>query len=527
MSSNVKIEIAAEYTGKPAFLQATKNVSALEKSVKSLGKSFAAIFVTGKIATFARDAAKAFAEDQKSAALLSNTVKNLGLSLSSLELEKFVQKLQSTSGVLDQELRPALQKLLTTTGSIVKSEELLAQAIDISRGSGQDLATVVADLSNAYVGNTRGLRKYALGLTQAELKAASFADIQAKLNKQFSGSSAAYLDTYAGKLDLLNTAADNAKETIGAGLFDAFAAIGGGKDVQDAIKNIDTIANGLANIVRLGGQVVGVFTSLYKAIDYIGTLGGLLGTNGTLFGGKGKTSTNRSSSPAGSWAKTQQQKAAEAAATKRAQELAKATTKQTAELKKQALAKKQSALFDMEQIQLIAALKGKLSEEDRNRVLLQLALLQGNEEAAAKLSTQVANAIDKTGNLAKYLQTLPDANNPFKNWDAYLQGIIEKMKSISGGAGGTGSGGNTQVSPTTPIDPINPPDFSKYGWEGLLPNIASGSFGGMGGNISDASGFAGVIKVVVDGKEIASTLQNQSLSGNNTTVDRLYGSFAV
>jgi hypothetical protein len=80
-----------------------------------------------------------------------------------------------------------MQTLLTTTGSLVNSQKMLAQAVEISRGSGVELSTVVQDLNNAFVGNTKGLKKYNLGLTQAELKVASFADIQKKLNDQFSG----------------------------------------------------------------------------------------------------------------------------------------------------------------------------------------------------------------------------------------------------------------------------------------------------------------------------------------------------
>ncbi len=48
-----------------------------------------------------------------------------------------------------------------------------------------------------------------------------FADVQEKLNKQFSGANAAYLDTYAGKMGVLGTAAGEASEIIGKGLIDA------------------------------------------------------------------------------------------------------------------------------------------------------------------------------------------------------------------------------------------------------------------------------------------------------------------
>jgi hypothetical protein len=101
----------------------------------------------------------------------------------------------------------------------------------------------------------------------------------------------------------------------------------------------------------------------------------------------------------------------------------------TAEQKKQAMAKKQSALFDLEQIGIIAALKGDISEEERLRLNLQLALLTGNDAMATKLSAQLANSIDQTGNLARYLATLPEANNPFKNFESYLDAIYKNWSS--------------------------------------------------------------------------------------------------
>jgi hypothetical protein len=82
----------------------------------------------------------------------------------------------------------------------------------------------------AYVGQTRGLRKYSLGLSQAELKTMSFADVQKRLTKQFSGANAQYLTTYAGKMGILSNAAGEAQETIGKGLVDALTLLAGEGD---------------------------------------------------------------------------------------------------------------------------------------------------------------------------------------------------------------------------------------------------------------------------------------------------------
>jgi len=160
-------------------------VDVLDKSVKKLGKSLAAVFGAQQLLKFAKNASMAFIEDEKAANRLALAVKNLGLEFETPRIERFISDLSRATGVTDDELRPAMQRLLQTTGSVTKSQELLAQATDIAAGSGVAYETVANDLAMAYVGQTRGLRKYSLGLTQAELKIMKFTDLQERLNKQF------------------------------------------------------------------------------------------------------------------------------------------------------------------------------------------------------------------------------------------------------------------------------------------------------------------------------------------------------
>jgi hypothetical protein len=236
--ADLRIDLAAEFKGKKAFKEADKATSGLEKAVGSLGKKLIAVFAVQKIAAFGKASVKAFIEDEKAVTKLNTAVKNLGLELSAPSINKYIDNLSKVSGVADDELRPAFQALITTTGSVTASQKALQQAIDISAGSGIELTTVSQDLANAYVGNTKGLKKYNLGLTQAQLKTASFADISEKLNKQFSGANATYLETYAGKIALLSVAAGEAQEKIGQGIIDLAMAVTGAGDVEQLIQQI-------------------------------------------------------------------------------------------------------------------------------------------------------------------------------------------------------------------------------------------------------------------------------------------------
>jgi len=240
-------------------------------------------------------------------------------------------------------------------------------------------------------------------------------------------------------MDVLTLATENAKETIGAGLVDAFAKIAGGSTATDAAQTIDNIAKAINALTSSLGFAASGLVKLYRGLDYLTSFGGLTGANGSLAGMlESKPSTNRSKSPAGTAARTAQQRAAEAAAAKRAKELAALTTKQvkatkslTDEQKKQAALKKAQSIFDLEQIQIIAALKGNISEEDRTRLQAQAAILNGNADLATKLTKDILMAQDSTGKLYQYFLSIPTAKNPFAFLDDWIADFQKKLNSLT------------------------------------------------------------------------------------------------
>lgn len=521
------VQIAAEFTGKKAFKEADKGISNLTNSAKKMAGVLGVALSTKAVIDFGKASVKAFTEDQAAAQKLAKVVDNLGLSFANSDIAKFIDGLSKTSGVTDDELRPAFQALLTTTGSLINSQKMLAQAIDISRGSGVDLATVSQDLANAYVGNTKGLKKYNLGLTQAELKTASFVQIQEKLNEQFQGSNAAYLETYAGKMQLLTTAAGEAQEKIGGALVQALQDVFGAADITELIGKIDILSSKVSNMIDtlawkwkkfwFATSDKAILSGLNPFSNYVES--GLAKIDAEHAAAKWKTAMEKAigfgpdfRSPAG--ANQAKLTAAEIAAKKRQQEILKAQQKNTAELKKQAQTKKQNALFDMEQIQLVAALQGKLSKEDEDRVRLKLALLQGNEELAAKLSAKIADSIDKTGELKHWLTTLPNANNPFEGWDTWLTAFKANLATVTGVKPNTA----TVTNPMIPVATTGT-DYGGNVLGSLVPNFTPPSAGTYG------TGSTGSVTIQIDGKTIASALLDQSLSGNQAYVDRRTGGF--
>jgi hypothetical protein len=523
----IKIATTLDATG---LNKADKAVNKFNRTVGRLGRNLGLALGTTAIIAYGRASVKAFAADEAAAKRLSTAVDNLGLSLSQSRVTSFVKDLETSSAIADDVLRPALQALLTTTGSLTKSQELLSNAIQISRASGIDLATVSEDLAKGFVGVTRGLRKYNTGLTQAELKSKSFNEILGIMLARSAGAAEEYLTTTSYKLQVLAVAAGNAQETIGEGLVDALARIGGGTEASDAAKAINNIAKAINSITGAVGSAIGGVTKLYgKLNNFVQNFDPIIGGS---IASENLTKSARSKSPAGTAARIAQQRQAEAAAAKRAQELAALTKKQvasskalTAEQKKQTALKKAGSIFDLEQIQIIAALQGKLSKEDELRLKAQLALLNGNEVVATALTKQILMAQDQTGNLYKLFLALPDARNPF----AYLEGYLDML------AGKAASILSTPAAVMAAPSSSQPSKIIVGGTIIDLPttNVPAGGFSQLAAQGAGASGgFSSVVAnamaqqtvvVQIDGKAVASALQDSSLSGIGSTVNRTGG----
>ena len=162
---------------------ARKGLNSLSKAAKTLGIAYGAF----EAIKFSKNAVKAFAEDQKAAGALSKTLENLGQSYAIISTAGFIQKLQNTTGILDDELRPAFVQLVNSTLDAKKAQDLLSIALDVSAGTTKDLQTVSVALSKAAIGEKAAIGKLGVGLNAAQLKTMSLADITDYLTKKFDG----------------------------------------------------------------------------------------------------------------------------------------------------------------------------------------------------------------------------------------------------------------------------------------------------------------------------------------------------
>ena len=385
------VNAVTTFDGK-ALTKGQKQIAGFEKNVKNLAKAFGLTFSAAALAQYGKNAVKAFAAEDAQVKQLTQSLKNLGLSFATQDVKQYLDVLEQATGVNKDQLQPALQKILQTTGDIAKSQEILALALDTSAGSGQDLASVSQVLAQAYVGNNRGLRTLNIGLTQAEIKTANFADIQEKLLKIFGGQAAVAADTYTGKLNKLTIAAENASEEIGRGLIGALEGLAGADGNLDPLidkMNKLSVATGDFISVLFGGKTKDGY-SLKDALDIVFS-GGVKG-----FGNRSLSASNQDT-----------QRADAAAAAKAAAEAAKREKERLALLKKQALLEKNklslskaAAVFDTNRISIAAALRATYDKETILRLEALQAIEEDNGELALKKINELA-ALQKNTDMAK------------------------------------------------------------------------------------------------------------------------------
>ena len=422
--SNVAINIAAEFIGKKAFKQAETSTDKLSRSVRKLAGSLGVAFGVRGIGR----SIKAFAEDDKAAQALGQTLNNLGLAFgsSSATVNGYISRLEQQTGVLDDELRPAMDRFLRATMSVTKSQELLNLALDISAGTGKSLTQVSQSLQKGYLGQTQALGRLGVGLSKAELTSSSFEEIQQKLSVLFAGQASVAAGTYAGEIAKLQVAVNNAKETIGKGFVDALKSASGSNTIDPVISGIGKIANAFAALTRETGKFINITKSLFDPKNFF-----FYNNPANGFKGMGNISTSVSSQDT--------QRADAIAASKAAAAQLKATQALTKSTKENLKLAKAKAIFDLQKIQIEAALKGKISEEDRIRLKLMQAIESENIDQIDKYTKMLNEAQKNTEKLVATLASIKPLDDIFKNWNfmsvkAQLDTLEGYFKSFAGSA---------------------------------------------------------------------------------------------
>jgi hypothetical protein len=223
----LKLSILADVDDlKKKLGEADKAVEDNSNKIGEFGKKAAAAFAIAAAAAVAYgtklaiDGVKAAIEDEQAQLRLANALKSAtGATDAQIKAtEDMILKTSLATGVADEQLRPALQRLAVSTKDTEEAQKLLSLALDISKGSGKDLETVANALGKAHDGQSTALGRLGLGLSAAELKTMSFTEVQTRLSDLYGGAASANAETFQGKIDRLKVGFDEAKESLGVAL---------------------------------------------------------------------------------------------------------------------------------------------------------------------------------------------------------------------------------------------------------------------------------------------------------------------
>jgi len=413
-----------------------KEISTFEKQLKSFAKVFAAAFSTAAVLRFSKTAINAFIKDEAAAKSLAVQLQNMGFGFATTEVERYIASLEKSTGVLDDFLRPALQTLITATGSLTQSQRGLALALDISAATGKSVQEVSAALAKGFTGQTTALSRLGAGIDKATLKTGDMNKIMILLENKFKGQALARLDTYAGKMSLLQGAAARASETIGEDLVNSISVLSGPNGVQGAADSMENFST------NIGNAIYGFSILIAQAKEFVGLnknqdsfankflqfqlTGGVIGLGLQALANKGASAkAAQTQTNVGGYGDIPTAMTAvrlkEYYAIRNAIALRKTENDQ---LKKKTAVDLLRDKFDLERIGLTAALNAATDDETKLRLKSQLAILDNNEALAKKYLAEM-EGVEAIKSLSTALNTFTNATiDYYKRLAASLVGTL-------------------------------------------------------------------------------------------------------
>lgn len=535
---------------------------------KRIGGTLAVSFGAAALIGFGKASVSAFMAEDKAAKILGNTLGNLGLAFQSNSVNEWVDSLARATGVSKDEIRPAFDSIVRASGDVAQAQKLVALSMDIAAGSGKSVSAVALALTKTLGGNTTALGKMGLGISQATLKTKDAGKIIAELSSLYLGNAATAADTYAGKVNRIGIAWQDAKEKIGEGVIGAFNVSGGGgitgltkaidsfgQTVGDAIRGVGVL---IAKLESVGGKDAnknkGVLGKRNKAqqfiVDYLAAgwhaimdytpLAQLsrvgktdrLSTVTPAAAGPNAATGNRQIANVAS--RVAAENAAAAAASKAAAAKSAATAKAAADQKRLAkdaqILAKTTFSDDMKRLEIGAALKSDLSKKDRleleiqlTKIELQQALSMQNVGLADQLAAKLSTLTTAQTALATQLATVPKVSDPFKDANTGATDLTDTLTRIR-----TIFGIDTQI-PSPFKNALLDADLllGKLASINSTPTLsaATGRGGSSGPNRDyGTNGGDTTVNLNVDGKTIATAvipaLVDNSASGGSTTSAR-------
>jgi hypothetical protein len=166
------------------------------------------------------DAVKGAMEDQQAAAKLAFQIRNLtGATDSQIQaVEDWISTQSLALGVADDELRPALARLVTQTHDVERAQRLLTLGMDIAAATGKPLSLVTEQIAKAAGGQEKALARLSPELKNMIADGADLDEVLGQLEYTFGGAATNAANTAEGGFKRLGVTMSETKESIGTAL---------------------------------------------------------------------------------------------------------------------------------------------------------------------------------------------------------------------------------------------------------------------------------------------------------------------
>lgn len=311
--------------------KADASLNSTEKQLESFKLKANAAFAAAGAAAVAyagkllKEGVESAIEDEKAQVKLAGALRNVTNATDDqiAAVEDYILQQSLATGVTDDQLRPAFERLVRSTKDVGEAQKLTNLALDIAAGTGKDVTTVANALAKANDGTVTSLKRLGISIgenataygeyikesdklvkLQAELAwatentakgsdeykkaleavkeqqaivndfGADSIDWVSELGAEFGGAAAANADTFAGKMQVLQVTIDEAKESVGVLVLDAL------KPLLDQIMNLvkawQNLSPGMQNAIMIFGlaavAIIGAVTAVVKLIAIFNTL---------------------------------------------------------------------------------------------------------------------------------------------------------------------------------------------------------------------------------------------------------------
>ena len=394
LSQNVVVNFLTKFD-KKGLDRATKELKGFDKTVAKSRRALKAGLYAGAIAAgfgllkLGKNSIEAALAQEKLDKQLRLTLQTIGAEGLLPNVKDFIDNLQRVTNVTEDQLVPALRQLIAQTGDLDSSQFLLQKSLDISAGTGADLTQVLDAITKAAIGNFKAIGTLGVGFTAAEAKAMGFEKLLINLDK-YAGAAEASTQTFEGQLKSFKISAGEATESLGNGFLIASSYIVTGTDNLKSFGLVlESLGGGVGDVLIGFGKIVsdkGFLAALNTTFEDIGKEGfkvrqkQFLAAKGYLGLSQQTIDAIELQEKFGKKKLTQDQLLKKIQADILARQ--KATTKE--QQAQAALAKKKAELesmFDIDRINLQAALSRKLSAEDELRVKILQKLTDGTKAA--------------------------------------------------------------------------------------------------------------------------------------------------